>query len=249
MRRTEAEISGVIGLSGRAFEPTARQGCLQCPAERLAGRNYCGACGNQLRPRCERRQVTVLFADVCGFTALSERLDPEQVSEIMDRTFDVVLEAVHEHGGTVNQFLGDGVMALFGEEPGEHHACRALSAALAVRERLESVRREVRQSYGVDFRVRMAINTGPVVVGTIGAALRTDYTATGNTTSVASQLLRVAAPGQIVLTGRPLEHASRHYEFEELGDVRLTETLETVEVYALTHETTEYVESQLLAAM
>jgi len=206
--------------------------------DRLAGRNYCGECGNPLRPRVERKQVTVLFADVSGFTALSERLDPEQVSEIMDRALGIVLEAVHEHGGTVNQFLGDGIMALFGEEPGEHHACRALSAALAVQQRLESVRGEVRRSYGLEFRVRMAINTGSVVVGTIGAALRTDYTATGNTTSVASQLLRVAAPGQIVLTRRTLEHASRRYEFEALGEIRLTESLEAVEVYAPTRETT-----------
>ena len=122
-----------------------------------------------------------------------------------------MLEAVHEHGGTVNQFLGDGAMALFGEMPGEHHACRALSAALAVQERLETVRHEVRQSYGLQFRVRMAINTGPVVVGTIGAALRTDYTATGNTTRIASRLLHVAAPGQIVLTGRTRELAADRY--------------------------------------
>src|SRR5262249_31421915 len=176
MGRTESAISDVLRLSGKAFGSAARPGCLQCPVERLAGRNYCGTCGNQLRPRCERRQVTVLFADVCRFTALSERLGPQQGSEIMGPNLLRILAGVPEHGGTVNQFLGDGVMALFGEEPGEHHACRALSAALAVRERLESVRREVRQSHGVDFRVRMAVNTGPVVVGTIGAALRTDYT-------------------------------------------------------------------------
>ncbi len=164
-------ISGVTGLSGNgkvtAPALSVRPGCLECAIERLAGRNYCGACGNMLRPRCERKQVTVLFVDVSGFTALSERLDPEQVSEIMCQTFDIVLDAVHERGGTVNQFLGDGVMALFGEAPGEHHACRALSTALAVQERLETVRREMRRSYGLEFRVRMGINTGPVVIGTI----------------------------------------------------------------------------------
>jgi len=235
--------SGVDVLSGNvvALRQSRRPGCLRCPLERLAGRNYCGACGNQLRPRCERKQVSVLFADVSGFTALSERLDPEQVSEIMHRTFDLVLEAVHEHGGTVNQFLGDGVMALFAEGPGEHHACRALSAALAVQERLETVRREVRRNYGLEFRVRMAINTGPVVVGTIGAALRTDYTAAGSTTSLAARLLRVAEPGQIVLTGLTRELATGRYDFEELGEMPLTESLETVEVYALTRETMEYV--------
>src|SRR5262245_56120485 len=212
-------MSGTVGLSGngKTMAPSVRPGCVQCAVERLAGRNYCGSCGNMLRPRCERKQVTVLFADVSGFTALSERLDPEQVSEIMQRTFDIVLETVHEHGGTVNQFLGDGVMALFGETAGEHHACRALSAALAVQERLEAVRRQVWCSYGLEFRIRMAINTGPVVIGTIGAALRTDYTATGNTASAASALLHIAEPGQIVLTDYTRELAAGHYHFAEVG--------------------------------
>lgn len=244
-------ISGVGGFVGTSVALRARRapGCLRCPLERLAGRNYCGGCGNPLRPRCERKQVSVLFADISGFTALSERLDPEQVSEIMHRMFDIVLRVVHEHGGRVNQFLGDGAMALFGEAPAEQHASRALSAALDVQERLETVRREVRRSYGLEFRVRMAINTGPVVVGTIGAALRTDYTATGSTTSVASRLLCIAEPGQIVLTGRTRELATGRYDFEELGEMPLTESLDTVEVYALTRETMKYVQSGDLAAV
>ena len=243
-------VSGVGGLGGGvvALGQLPRPGCLQCPLERLAGRNYCGTCGRLLLPRCERKQVSVLFADVSGFTALSERLDAEQVSEIMHRTFDIVLETVHEHGGTVNQFLGDGVMALFGEEPGEHHACRALSAALAVQERLEMVRHEVRQSHGLEFRVRMAINTGPVVVGTIGAALRTDYTATGNTTSLASQLLRIAEPGQIVFTSSTRGFATDGYDYEDLGEISLPKSLETVEVYILTSETADHIESRHLTA-
>src|SRR5215510_2332666 len=143
-------MSGTVGLSGngKTMAPSVRPGCVQCAVERLAGRNYCGSCGNMLRPRCERKQVTVLFVDVSGFTALSEQLDPEQVSEIMQRTFDVALEAVHEQGGTVNQFLGDGVMALFGDALGEHHASRALCAASAIQERLEPVRGDVYRSHG-----------------------------------------------------------------------------------------------------
>jgi len=214
---------------------TPRPGCLQCPAERLAGRNYCGACGNLLRPRCERKQVTVLFVDVSGFTALSEQLDPEQVSEIMQRTFDVALEAVHEQGGTVNQFLGDGVMALFGDALGEHHASRALSAASAIQERLEPVRDDVYRSHGLEFRIRMSVNTGPVVVGTIGAALRTDYIATGSTVAIASRLLRVARPGQIVLTGSTRELADGGRDFVALGTMAPTETGE-IEVYELSSE-------------
>ncbi len=244
-------ISSVVGLSGKVMAPelSVRPGCLQCALERLAGRNYCGACGNLLRPRCERKQVTVLFTDVSGFTTLSERLDPEQVSEIMDRTFEIVLEAVHEHGGTVNQFLGDGVMALFGDGAVEHHACRALSAALAVQERLETVRREVRRSYGLEFRVRIGVNTGPVVIGTIGAALRTDYTATGNTASAALGLLQIAEPGQIVLTSHTRALAAGRYDFAEVGAMPLTESRETVVVYELSRETTEYAESAGLTAI
>ena len=246
-------ISSATGLSGngKATAPalSVRAGCLECAIGRLAGRNYCGACGNMLRPRCERKQVTVLFADVSGFTALSERLDPEEVSEIMRRTFDIVLDAVHEHDGTVNQFLGDGVMALFGEVPGEHHACRALSTALAVQERLETVRREMRRSYGLEFRVRMGINTGPVVIGTIGAALRTDYTATGNTAATALGLLQIAEPGQIVLTDHTREVAAGRYDFVEVGAMPLTESRETTVVYELTREETEYAENASLVAV
>jgi class 3 adenylate cyclase len=241
-------ISSVAGPSGngRASAPelSMKSACLQCARERLAGRNYCGVCGNLLRPRCERKQVTVLFADVSGFTALSEKLDPEQVSEIMHRTFDIVLEVVHEHGGTVNQFLGDGVMALFGDVPGEHHSCRALGAALAVQDRLETVRREVRESYGLEFRIRMSINTGPVVVGTIGAALRSDYTATGSTVAIASRLLHVAQPGQIVLTGDTRDLSSGRYDFAELRTIPPTESREAVEVYQLVGET-EYAEAEI----
>jgi class 3 adenylate cyclase len=208
--------------------------------ERLAGRNFCGACGNMLRPRCERKQVTMLFVDVSGFTALSERLDAEQVSEIMHRTFDIILDAVHENDGTVNQFLGDGVMALFGDVSGEPHACRALKTALAVQERLETVRREMRESYGLAFRVRMGINTGPVVIGTIGAALRTDYTATGNTAAAALGLLQIAEPGQIVLTEHTGELTAGRFDFVEVGAMPLTESREAVVVYELMREKAEY---------
>jgi class 3 adenylate cyclase len=230
--------------------PATGPGCPQCARERLAGRNYCGSCGASLRHRCERKQVTVLFADVSGYTSLSERLDPEQVSEIMDEAFAIILDAVHEHGGTVNQFLGDGVMALFGENAGDdHHARRALSAALALEDRLEAVRREVRQRYGLEFRVRISLNTGPVVVGTIGAALRTDYTATGNTTALASKLLGVAQPGQIVVTGRTRGFAAGGYDFEELAPMPLTWSAEPVKVYALTRQATRRANAERLAAV
>ena len=247
----EIAVSGLVGLSGngKGMATAATPGCPQCGIERREGRNYCGACGNMLRPRCERKHVTMLFVDVSGFTSLSERLDPEQVSEIMQRTFDIILDAVHENDGTVNQFLGDGVMALFGEVSVEHHACRALRTALAVQERLETVRREMRRSYGLTFRVRMGINTGSVVIGTIGAALRTDYTATGSTAATALGLLQIAEPGQIVLTGHTEELARGRFDCVEVGAMPLTESRETVVVYELLRESTEYSESASLVAV
>src|SRR3989475_5753906 len=147
----------------------------------------------------ERKQVTVLFTDVSGFTAMSERLDPEEVHAIMDRAFEVILDAVHRYEGTINQFLGDGVMALFGAPIShEDHAHRSLSATLAIQDGLKPLQEEVRRTHGIDFRVRMGVNTGLVVVGAIGRDLRMDYTAVGDTTNLAARLLALAKPGQIV---------------------------------------------------
>src|SRR5438309_5919786 len=160
----------------------------------------------------ERKIVTVMFSDVSGFTAMSEKLDPEDVHGIMDRAFEVILDAVHRYEGTVNQFLGDGVMALFGAPIAhEDHAQRALSAALAIQANLQPVAEEIRRTRGIEFRMRMGINTGPVVVGAIGRDLRMDYTAVGDTTNLASRLLALAQPGQIVVSWRTQHLRSRSF--------------------------------------
>src|SRR5262249_12240970 len=166
----------------------------------------------------ERKTVTVMFADVSGFTAMSERLDPEEVHGIMDRAFEVILGAVHRHEGTINQFLGDGVMALFGAPIAhEDHAQRALSAALQIQQDLRPVAVDIKRGHGVDFRMRTGINTGPVVVGAIGRDLRMDYTAVGDTTNLAARLLAIAQPGQIVVSERTQRLRDRSFSFEDLG--------------------------------
>src|SRR5437879_10108473 len=130
----------------------------------------------------ERKRVTVMFSDVSGFTAMSERLDPEEVHAIMDRAFEVILREVHRYEGTINQFLGDAVMALFGSPIAhEDHAHRALSAALAIQRELEPLADDVRRMHGVEFRMRMGVTTGCVEVGAIGKDLRMDDTADGDT--------------------------------------------------------------------
>ena len=154
----------------------------------------------------ERKQVTVMFTDVSEFTALSERLDPEEVHAIMDRAFEVILAAIHGYEGTINQFLGDGTMALFGAPIAhEDHAGRALRAALAIQKGLEPLRADVQRMHGREFRMRIGINTGPVVVGVIGRDLRMDYTALGDTVNLASRLLSIAQPGQVVVSRRTSE--------------------------------------------
>ena len=139
--------------------------------------------------------MTVLFVDVSGFTAISERLDPEDVHGFMRRVFELMLAEVHRYEGTVNQFLGDGIMALFGAPVAhEDHARRAVHAALGIRQALDAYQDELRAAHGVTFRVRQGLNTGLVVVGSIGDDLRMDYTAVGDTTNVAARMQQAAEP-------------------------------------------------------
>jgi class 3 adenylate cyclase/tetratricopeptide (TPR) repeat protein len=185
----------------------------------------------------ERKTVTVLFADVSGFTEMSERMDPEEVHGIMDRAFEVILDAVHFYEGTVNQFLGDGVMALFGAPIAhEDHAHRALKAALTINEGLRPLAAEIARTRGLEFRMRMGVNTGPVVVGAIGKDLRMDYTAVGDTTNLAARLLTIAGPGQIVVSRGTQHLRTRSFEFEDLGDFDVKGKSMPVRAYALKGE-------------
>src|SRR3989475_10800819 len=185
----------------------------------------------------ERKSVTVMFSDVSGFTAMSERLDPEEVHAIMDRAFEVILNEVHRYEGTINQFLGDGVMALFGAPIAhEDHAHRALCAALAIQRELKPLADDVRRMHGVEFQMRMGINTGLVVVGAIGKDLRMDYTAVGDTTNLAARLLGIAKPGQIVVSRRTQHLREGFFVFEDLGDFHVKGKAEPVRAYAVSSE-------------
>ena len=185
----------------------------------------------------ERKQVTVMFTDVTGFTSMSERLDPEEVHSIMNRAFEVILDAVHLYEGTINQFLGDGVMALFGAPIAhEDHAARALSAALTINRELRPLGDEVKRLHGRDFLMRIGINTGPVVVGAIGRDLRMDYTAVGDTTNLAARLLNIAKPGQIVVSRYTQHLRDGFFVFEDLGEFEVKGKTHPVRAYALTGE-------------
>ena len=149
----------------------------------------------------ERKLVTVLFADAAGFTAMAAGLDPEDLHAIMDGCFARIVDAVHRYEGTVNQFTGDGVMALFGAPVAhEDHGVRAVAAALAIQKSIREYAETLRQSRGLDFALRIGINTGPVVVGRIGDDLRMDYTAQGETVNLAARLQTLATPGAVLIS-------------------------------------------------
>jgi class 3 adenylate cyclase/tetratricopeptide (TPR) repeat protein len=161
----------------------------------------------------ERKQVTVLFCDLVGSTALAERLGPETMHLLLNRFFELALSEVHRYEGTINQFLGDGFMALFGAPiTHEDHVRRAALAALGLRKSLEEHHAELGEVQGVTINVRMGLNTGWVVVGGIGDRLRRDYTAIGDTTNLAARLQQIAEPGTILVsedTGRLLQGSAR----------------------------------------
>jgi class 3 adenylate cyclase/tetratricopeptide (TPR) repeat protein len=170
----------------------------------------------------ERKQVTVLFVDVSGFTSLSSRLDPEDVHRVMQRAFELMLAEVHRFEGTVNQFLGDGIMALFGAPLAhEDHAQRAVHAALGIRRALESYRAELQGQRGIEFQARLGLNTGLVVVGSIGTDLRMDYTAVGDTTNVAARMQQAADPGRILVSESTHRLVNGYFHTRPIGALTL----------------------------
>jgi len=182
----------------------------------------------------ERKLVTVLFADVANFTSLSENLDPEDVHRIMDGCFKILMDEIHRYEGTVNQFTGDGVMALFGAPVAlEEDAGRACHAALSIQKALGQYGGKVAKDYGVEFKMRIGLTSGPVVVGAIGDDLRMDYTAVGDTTNLASRLEGMAQPGTVLLSKNTQRLVSEYFDLKPLGVFEIKGKGEPQEVYEL----------------
>ena len=181
--------------------------CAKCRTLRPASSNFCGECGTRLgaapslKPaRCTSRRATVLFCDVVGYTAMSERLDPEDV--------------------TVNQFLGDGAMALFeAHEGADDHPERAIAAGLDILRDLAPVAADAHRQHGVNFAMRLGVHTGTISIGAIGVDLRVDYTALGPTARIAASLLRVAGRGELAVTEATRRLVTGPVAFESLGEV------------------------------
>ena len=170
----------------------------------------------------ERKQVTVLFADVKGSMELAESVDPEEWHRILDRFFSILADGVHRFEGTVNQYTGDGIMALFGAPiTHEDHAQRACYAALQLQQELRRYANELRLARGLDFAVRIGIHSGEVVVGKIGDDLRMDYTAQGVVVGLAARLQALAEAGKAYLSGETARRVEGYFRFEDLGEVNV----------------------------
>jgi class 3 adenylate cyclase/tetratricopeptide (TPR) repeat protein len=183
----------------------------------------------------ERKQVTVLFVDIVDSSRLAQRLDPEVMHQLMDRTLRLMADAVHRYEGTVNQFLGDGLMALFGAPLAlEDHAFRAVQAALTIRETVSGYSEQLKHEGGMELRLRLGLNSGLVVVGKIGDELRMDYTAIGDTTHLAARMQEVAEPGAIFITDATHRLVEGYVRTEPVGPVRVKGYPEPVSVFRVT---------------
>jgi class 3 adenylate cyclase len=182
----------------------------------------------------ERKLVTVLFADLKGSTELIRDLDPEQAQALLDPALHAMMDAVHRFEGTVNQVLGDGIMALFGAPVAhEDHAARACYAALAMQAAMRHYADEVRRSYGLEIQVRVGLNSGEVVVRAIGNDLHMDYSAVGQTTHLAARMEQLATPGSILLTAETLRLADEVVQAKPLGLTAIKGLAQPLEVFEL----------------
>jgi class 3 adenylate cyclase/tetratricopeptide (TPR) repeat protein len=183
----------------------------------------------------ERKQVTVLFADLKGSMELLADRDPEEARKILDPVLERMMDAVHHYEGTVNQVMGDEIMALFGAPLAhEDHAVRACYAALRMQESVKRYAEEVQHTAGVPVQIRVGLNSGDVVVRSIGSDLRMDYTAVGQTTHLAARMEQAAPPGSILTTAETLRLAEGYVEASALGPIPIKGLKEPIGVYEIT---------------
>jgi class 3 adenylate cyclase/tetratricopeptide (TPR) repeat protein len=182
----------------------------------------------------ERKQVTVLFADLKGSMELLADRDPEEARKLLDPVLELMMEAVHRYEGTVNQVMGDGIMALFGAPVAhEDHAVRACYAALDMQAAVRRYGEGVHGSHGVGTQIRIGLNSGEVVVRAIGSDLRMDYTAVGQTTHLAARMEQLASPGYTLLTTGTLRLAEGYVEVRPIGPVPVKGVEKPIDVYEI----------------
>ena len=183
----------------------------------------------------ERKQVTVLFADMKGSMELLADRDPEEARKLFDAVIEQMMEAVHRYEGTVNHILGDGIMALFGAPLAhEDHAVRACYAALRMQESVKCYAMEIQRTQGIPIQIRVGLNSGDVVVGSIRNDLHMDYTAIGQTAHLAARMEQMAMPGSVLMTADALRLAEGYVQVKSLGPVAVKGMNDPVDVYEVT---------------
>jgi class 3 adenylate cyclase len=237
--------------------------CARCQTELPSGAKFCLECGEPVSSRAvasrfatpetytpkyladkiltsksalegERKQVTVLFADLKGSMELLADRDPEEARKILDPVLEHMMDAVHRYEGTVNQVMGDGIMALFGAPIAhEDHAVRACYAALRMQESIRRDTDEMRRSLGIEVQIRIGLNSGEVVVRSVGSDLRMDYSAVGQTTHLAARMEQLAPSGTIRLTAQVLRLGEGFVQVKSLGPIPVKGVDEPVEVFEL----------------
>ncbi len=180
----------------------------------------------------ERRIVTILFCDVKGSTAMAETLDPEEWAEIMNRSFEFMIEPVYRYEGTIARLMGDAILAFFGAPVAhEDDPQRSILAALAIVEGMQPLREEFKRTRGIDFNVRVGINTGLVVVGEVGSDLRVEYTVMGDAANLASRMEQTAQPGTVQISAYTHRLVRPLFDFESLGPIEVKGKQEPVAAY------------------
>jgi class 3 adenylate cyclase len=238
--------------------------CRQCGVRNAPAQKFCGECGARLEPDAtarqllaanaytpkhlaekiltskaalegERKQVTVLFADLKGSMELLADRDPEEARKLLDPVLEHMMEAVHRYEGTINQVMGDGIMALFGAPLAhEDHAVRACHAALRMQDSVARYAEDLFRAQGVPIQIRVGLNSGEVVVRAIGSDLHMDYTAVGQTTHLAARMEQMATPGTILLAPATLQLAEGYVQVVARGPVAVKGLPHAMEIYTLT---------------
>lgn len=215
--------------------------CRKCGFDNPDKMKFCGDCGTRLelessQLQAERRTVVILFGDIAGYTALSEKMDPEQVRDILNKCFSRVAGIVQKYEGTIDKYVGDEVMALFGVPVAhENDAERALRSALEIKEAFKDLSRQM----GLELAMRQGLNIGEVVTGSVGGDRQAAHTVIGDAVNVASRLESLAQPGDIAVA-EELAWMSKHvFEFSDLGEHQMKGKADTVHAYRLDSVKTE----------
>jgi class 3 adenylate cyclase/tetratricopeptide (TPR) repeat protein len=219
--------------------------CARCHHVNPPGGRFCSACGSPLPDTSarltaretlegERKHVTILFADLKGSLELLAERDPEEARALLDPVLERLIDAVHRFEGTVNQVMGDGIMALFGAPLSqEDHALRACHAALQMQEAIHQYAAELRARGTAEPQIRVGLNSGEVVVRSVGSDLHMDYTAVGESTHMAARMEQLAPPGTVLMTASTFRLVEGHADVSPLGAVPIKGLAASVEVYEL----------------